>query len=470
MKIALIFCPFKHKKFEEDLKVVSNEFGVYPPLGLAYTSAILEEAGHEVLLIDANALKLTKQETLKKIRKFNPGILGFMLTTYMFHDTLKWIQFMKKETDLPTIVGNINVDLYPKETLSYKEIDYGLRGPAQKVLPEFISRLEKGKSIDDIKGLVYKKNGKVIINEPDVWVEDFETLPHPARHLLPNDKYYQYISKRKNFTLVITTKGCPYKCKFCYVNKIPYTERSIKDVMVEVEECCDKYKVREIDFFEPDFTCNRKRIIEICDELIKRKLDLEWSCRSRVDEVDNFLLKKMQKAGCRRIYYGIESGDQNILNRNAKGIKLEQIRKAIHLTRQNKIKSLGFLMVGQMGDTMETVKKTSKLIKEIPLDYIQVGRTIPKPGGEFHELAKKATGKDPWKEYILTGVEKRMPTPWTEMTEEEKLNAAKKMYKEFYFRPSYIMKTLLEIRSFDEFMRYFRGGLDFLGNQRVDLE
>jgi len=470
MRIALIFCPFTHKKFEEDLKVVSNEFGIYPPLGPAYAAAILEKVGHDVIIIDAHALKLTKEQTLRKINQFKPHLLGFMLTTYMFHDTLSWIKFLKQKTKLPIVVGNINVDLYPKETLSYKEIDYGIIGPAQKSLPLLASCLEKGKSIEKIQGLVFRKKDKIIINHPEKKVEDFNTLPYPARHLLPNDKYYQFISKRKNFTLLITTKGCPYKCKFCAVNKIPYTERDIKDVMKEIEECYYKYKVREIDFFEPTFTTNKKRVVKICDELIKRKLDLIWSCRARVEHVNDEFLKLMRKAGCRRIYYGIESGDQEILNQDHKGITLEQIRNAIGLTRKNKIMTLGFIMVGQIGETKENLEKTIRFVKELKLDYIQVGRTIPKPGTFLDNWLIKETGINYWRDYILGKVkEQRIPTPWTKLTEEEKLNAAKKMYQIQYLRPRYVLKTLLRINSFDEFKRYIRAGLNFLGNQRIDL-
>jgi anaerobic magnesium-protoporphyrin IX monomethyl ester cyclase len=471
MKIALVFCPFKHKKFEEDLRVVSDEFGLYPPLGLAYIAAVLEKEGHELIIIDAKALKLTKEETLQQIKNFNPEMLGFMLTTYMFHDTLSWIKYLKKETSLPVMVGNVNMELYPKETMSYKEIDYGIVGPGQFSVPELIKRLENKKDISDIPGLAYKVNGELKINPQKIWIEDFTKLPHPSRHLLPNDKYYQFISKRKNFTLVITSKGCPYQCEFCAVNHIPYTERPLDDVLREIEECYYKFKVREIDFFEPIFTCNRKRLIKLCNALIKRKLDLQWSCRARVDHVDDILLRKMYKAGCRRIYYGIESGDQDVLDTERKDISLEQTEKAIKLTRKNKIKSLGFVMVGQQDETMESVDKTIKFLKKIKMDYIQVGRTIAKPGTTLHKKVVKEQGNDFWKDYVLGNVpEQRSPTPYTGMSEEEKFTAAKKMYSHHYMRPSYILSTLFEIRSKHELMRYVKAGLKFLfGNQRIDF-
>lgn len=471
MKISLIFCPFSHKKFEEDLPVVSQEFGVYPPLGLAYAAAILEKEGHEVILIDANALKLTKEETLKRIMDFKPKLLGFMLTTYMFQDTLEWIKYLKRKTNLPVVVGNINVELYPKETLSHEEIDYGIIGPAQKNLPELVAALENNKDISNIKGLTYKKNGKIIINKPESLVEDFSTLPFPARHLLPNDRYKQYISKRKNFTIAISSRGCPHKCDFCYVNQIPYRVRDVNDFVNELEECYKRYGVREFDFFEPDFIVNKKRVFEICNEILKRKLRIYWSCRGRVNEADEDLLKIMKRAGCCRIYYGIESGSQEILDKENKGITLEQIRKAVKLTKKKGIKVLGFLMIGQQGDTIETAKKTIKFAKELNLDYVQIGRTIPKPRSYLDEITKKATGRDYWRDYVLgKEKERRIETPWTELTEEQKLELVKEAYKQIYFSPSYIIKTLFKIKSLDELKRYTRAGLSFVFGNMNDLK
>jgi len=472
MRIALIFCPFSHRKFEEDLECVSSNFGVYPPLGLAYAASILEKAGHNVIIIDANALKLSKEETLDRIKVFNPQLLGFMLTAYMFRLTLEWIKYLKKNTGLPVLVGNINVQLYPNETLSHDEINYGIIGPAHESLPKLISAMENKTDISQIEGICYKKDGKIIIKQPESFKEDFNNLPFPARHLLPNDKYCQFISKRKNFSILVTTKGCKYNCKFCYLTKIPYTERDVNNVIEEIEECYYKYNVREIDFFEASLVANRKRTIKICKELIKRKLNLEWSCRARVDEIDDELLKIMRKAGCRRIYYGIESGDQEILNKNSKGITLNQIKNAIRLTKKNKIKTLGFFMVGQVGDTKETVEKTIRFMKSLSLDYIQVGRTIPKPCSYLDNLLQQKTNKDYWRDYVLgKEEEKRIPTPWTELTEEEKFEAIKRMYKQLYLSPWYILKTLLSIRSFGEFKRYAKAGLKFVfGNQKVDLK
>jgi radical SAM superfamily enzyme YgiQ (UPF0313 family) len=459
MRVALVFPPFSHRVFEEDLRMVSKEFGVYPPLGLAYAAAILERAGHEVILVDANALRLSKEEAYRRVSAFKPDLLGFMLTTYMFRLTHEWIKYFKERTGFPVVVGNINVALYPKETLSHPEIDYGIIGSAQESLPRLVRAIEKGKPPSEIDGVCYKNNGTVVLNTRghQYLAENMVTLPLPARHLLPNDRYYQFISQRKNFTIIVTSVGCPSSCDFCFLRQLPYQERPMASVMEEVEQCYHTYGVREIDFFEPSLTINRPRLMNLCEELSRRKLDLHWSCRARVDQVDRELLKAMRNAGCQRIYYGVESGDQAVLDKEHKGITLDRIRQAIFLTKEQGIKSLGFLMVGQPGDTRESVERTIRFAIDLDLDYAQFCRTIAKPCSKLDEHLKKHTGKDYWREYVEGTVEeRRLGTPWTELTEVEIKKLTKKAYYRFYYRPSYVKKALMRLRSWDELTRSVR--------------
>jgi len=463
MRIALIFPPYNHKKFEENIRVVSEEFGVYPPLNLAYVAAILERAGHEVILIDVNALKLSKIGVLRKIKEFNPDLLGFMLTTYMFHQTLDWIRYLKQNTGLLTLVGGINMLYYPREVLSHKEIDYGIIGSAKDSLPQFISALEQNKDFNKINGLCYRENNKIRINQPNLSIEDLDALPFPSRHLLPNNKYYSFISQRKNFTIALTSKGCPYPCTFCPIGKIPYTERDPNLVVDEMEECYNEYGVREIDFFTATFTINKKRVIELCKETKKRRLDIDWSCRSRVDTVNSKLLQEMASAGCKRIYYGIESGDPKSLRAINKNISLKQIEQVVKLTKKYGIKVLGFFMVGNPGETKSSIEKTINFAKNLKLDFIQVGRTIAKPNSHLDDEMKKRTGKDYWRDFVLgKEKERRLSNIWCDLTEKELEYYTKKMYTDLYFSPRYIFRTILKIKSLHELSRYVEAGIEMI--------
>jgi len=471
MKIALIFPNYSrfHRKFEEDIDIVGREFGLLPPLGLAYAASIMEEAGHEVIIIDSNALFLSKEETVLRLKSFRPDLLAFMLTVWTFPLTLDWIRHIKSAMKLPVLVGNIQMELYPEETFTHQEIDYGIIGSAQKALPGFLSALNDGKDFSGIKGLVYRKERSVVINRPDTFREDFATLPFPSRHLLPNSRYREVMSKRKNLTIMITSKGCPSKCSFCHIKETPYSSRNPQSVAEEVEQCYKQFSIREIDIFDPSFTIDKKRVIDICREIRKKNVDIHFSCRARVDQIDEELLDEMSATGFKRIQYGLESGDQSILDRVNKGINLKQIKKVVAWTKQRGISALGFFLIGAPGDNYCTVRKTIQFAKDLDLDYAQFHKVMAKPRTELYEQIKRLSGRDYWRDFVLgNATEERLPSPWTGLSQKEIEDFTIRAYQDFYFRPSYIWKTFVGIRSLDEFKRYARSALGLL-NVKSDI-
>ena len=475
MRIAFIFAPFSHRVFEEDIKTVSRDFGVYPPLGLAYAAGIAEKHGHKVLFIDANAERLTKEQAYKRLKSFKPQMLGFMLTTYMFRLTHAWIRYFKRQMPhVKVVVGNVNLEFYPRETLMHKEIDFGIIGPATENFPKLLEAIERNKlsRLSTIPGLAYRSKNRIIVNPPRTLKEDWERLPRLPRHLLPNERYYQFISQKRNFTIMVTSKGCPFNCSFCGLGNSPFSYRRINDVIGEIKECLYKYSVKEIDFFEALFTFNKKRVIELCKAIISNKLKFDWSCRSRVDTIDEEMLRRMKRAGCVRIYYGIESVSNEVLKNINKQTSAEATKKAVYLTHKYGIKALGFFMVGNPGDSAETVKRTIRFAtKELNLDFIEVARTVAKPCSALHRELVKQTGQDYWRDYILYKVEeKRLPTPWTNLSEEEQEELVRLFYKRFYFRPSYIIRRLIDLNSFEELKRYTRSSIDVIFSRYRDYK
>ncbi len=472
MKIALIHCPFGHKKFSENIKVVDEEFCLAPPIVLAYVAAILERAGHKVIIIDANALKLAKEEVLRILKNFSADAVCFRADTYWFHNIVEWAGYFKDLIKAKIIVGGINITLYPKESLSYECFDYGIIGEANKSLVELINAFGNIDKIRKIKGIVYRDLDQLIINEPDSEALDFNGYPFPARHLLPNHLYYSFTSQRKNYTVMLTTTGCRYKCIFCAISKLPYRERSVQNVVDEIQECYDKFNIREIDFFDATFFINRARAMDICREIVRRGIEIEWSCRSRVDLVDDELLQMAYLSGCRKIYYGIESASADTLNNINKNINMNQICDAIKLTKKNKIKALGFFMIGNPGDNKKTILSSIRLAKKLGLDYIQVCRVVAKPNSVLENVLIKNTGIDYWRDYISgRNNDQRLPIPWTILSEAELENYTRKFYRDFYFRPNYIIKKALELKSFDELARYIKVGTKwFFCNKRDALK
>lgn len=461
MRLALVYPPYYHKEFNENLKTVDDEFGKYPPLNLLYVVSILKQAGHDVLLVDAHVEQLSNEEAIARVRHFRPEMLGFSLhSVCSFFDTLDWLRFFKARLSVPVIVGGITFSAYPDECMTYDEIDFGILGTAHRTLLRFLTEFEGKKRFGNVAGVAFRKGGNVYINRIPQHQEPIHLYPLPARGLIKNECYYQYISKRKNFTIMLTMTGCPYKCNFCAIARVPFSMRSAASVLAEIDNCYHKHGIREIDFFDAVFTINKRRLLGICEGLKERNYDLVWSCRSRIDNVDKETLRAMGEAGCVRIYYGIEASDDCTLERIRKDMTLEKVHEIIPLTKKQGIMPLGFFIIGNPGETKESAERTVRYAKSLGLDYVQFSMMLGKPNTPLYEKIMEGLGYDYWREYILGNVlEQPLPNPLTELSHEEILALTKDAYVRFYFTPAVLIKALLGIKSLAEFRRYVKAGL-----------
>lgn len=468
MRVALIHTPYYHQKHMDNVDFVSDNFGTLPPLGLMYVSSILKNAGHEVRIMDVKAEKLSKKQLAKKLREFEPDIVGIMIIPFTARIALEWAEYIKKELKVPIIAGNYGMLYYPEAVLSHDFIDFGIIGSARKSLPKLLELLENGNACNEelkkIENIAFKDgDGKIIVNYPKKITEDLNKLPWPDRESIDNRKYHSMASKHKPFTLIISSYGCPYQCSFCDMGRFGYSARNPKDVVDEIEYCVKKLGIKEFDMFDRDFLVNRKLAEGICREMIKRNIRVRWCCRARIDEIDEEILILLRKAGCRLILYGIESGDEEILKRIRKPFTLKEIERTIRLTKRFGIGALGFFIIGLPGETVKTIRKTISLAKKLPLDYAQFFKMTGKCGAELYEEIKRILGFDYYERLIKGEVEEmELPRPWTKLSSEEIDRWAKRAYKEFYLRPSYILKRILKIESMDELKRYVKVGLKIL--------
>ena len=454
MRIGLVFNPFSYKVHEENIRISQKYFGLFTPLSLAWVAAIAEKAGHEVILIDARTLQLSRQETLDILRDFSPDLLGFMMTTYMFPETLEWIRFLKGHLKVPVMIGGYNLRVYPRESLAHSGIDFGIVEHAYYTLPALLHELSKQEpDFEAVPGLVYKKNGQVIVT-PHPQEIIFDHFPNPARHLLPNELYAEFPTERKNYTVMVTSLGCPYGCEFCEAGRTAYNPRSPETVIREIQECYEQYGIREIDFFDYEFTADKKRVLSICRLICERRMDFIWACRSRIDTVDRELLTAMRAAGCRRIYFGIELGIESILKCINKGITPSKTEEVINLCRELGIKTLGFFLVGAPGETKETFRKTLAFAKRLDLDYVKFSKCLAKPLTPLWKEMVSATGRDYWKDWILGQERDRaLPRPWTILNNAEIDRLVRNAYLSYHGDPNRLWKAIRQVKSWSELKR-----------------
>ncbi len=249
--------------------------GVLPPLGISYIASWLEKAGHTVKILDVIAFNLIVDEIRQNIREFKPEIVGIMTMTPTLFGALEAAEIAKEEGAI-TILGGPQLSIYPKETLSYSYVDYGIYGEGEYAMSELIDKIEKRMDLKNIKGLIYKKDKDVYVNEP-VIIEDIDSLSFPAYHLLPMNRYNSIISLYPVSTM-ITTRGCPYRCHFCFKQPSDkkFRYRSAGNVVDEMEYLVDKYKVKEVMFYDDVMTLRRSHVIGICEEILSRNLKVKW--------------------------------------------------------------------------------------------------------------------------------------------------------------------------------------------------
>ena len=466
MRLALVFNPFKYKLHEENLRIVQRYFGMFPPLSLTWVASIARKHGHEVTIIDARTLRMSMEETLEALRDWKPDVIGFMMTTYMFRETLEWARFLRKHLRVPVLIGGYNLRVYPYESVSVDGVNFGCFNSAYHTLPRLLEELEGGRSFADVPGLIYKTEGGEVRMTEQGPEPSFDDYPNPARDLLPNELYAEFPTERKNFTVMVTSKGCPMNCLFCEAGRTPYNPRSPQTVLDEIQECYDNYGIREIDIFDYEFAIQRRRVIDICDGILDRRLDILWACRARIDSIDEELARKMRAAGCGRIYFGIESGVQSVLDAVNKGINLQQIRDTIETVKGLGIRALGFFLVGSPGETRATVRQTVRFAKSLDLDYVQFSKVTAKPLTPLWSDLARDTGMDYWREYILGNVEEEaLPRPWTDLSNDEIDALAKKAYVSYHCRLGFLIRQTFQVHSFAEFRRKFMAFLDMVFRQ-----
>jgi radical SAM superfamily enzyme YgiQ (UPF0313 family) len=322
-----------------------------------------------------------------------------------------------------------------------------------------------------VKGIAFKdQNGQVVqtpLREP---IKDLDSLPFPARDLFPLDIYFSPPTKRisdKKAGNMITSRGCCYQCVYCmasYMWQRRVRFRSIKNVVDEIEECVKKYGLGEFNFHDELFTISRERTIEFCKEVLKRNLDIAWVCMIRVDYIDKDTLFWMRKAGCKKIMFGFESGSQMILDNIKKRVALDKAEEAVRLVKKFNIKTAGNFMIGNLGETEETIKQSIRLAKKLNTDTMAFFIASPYPGTEFYQTLKKEGWfrKDfEWKDFTLVS-NNLPPFNLPGLPAEKLLYWQKRAYRQYYLRPRYVLQKIFSIKNLVDLKNLYNGAKLFL--------
>lgn len=455
IKVLLI-----HPKFEdifyEDLKL--------PPLGLAYIAGNLRRANYDVRILDAD-LSINQMEDVRKTsEEYMPDIVGISVSSSVMKASLKIARILKNiNRDIRIIFGGVHPTLFPKEVANENCVDYVVHGEGEETVVELVQSIEKSKEIIDVLGVAYKNKGKVIVNDPRPLNENLDRLSFPAYDLLPINSYFHSQISKKPFISMITSRGCPYKCIFCDAHVVfgrRYRFNSPERTVSEIKYLIRNFKVKEIIFKDSEFTLNQERVENLCDLIKKEKINVKWSCNGRIGGVTLPLLKRMKEAGCRLISYGVESGDQKILDILKKQITVEQVIETFRMSREAGLKTVAHFMIGNPDEDQKTIEKTIKLAIEIKADYGSFEFTKPFPGTEIYNLAQKngwlLKNFDP----LNIRTDKCVMNA-TRMNINELQQMLKKAHRSFYLRPSYILKRFFTLNPY-EWKKNFYGVLKVL--------
>ncbi len=465
MKILLINPPRENEIIGNNPSIIEEERGHNPPLGLLYVAGYLKKnSNHSITIIDAQVEELSYSSLSSWISSIEPDVVGMTAMTLTLIDVIKTINIVKElDKNTKIVLGGPHVHLFPNETIKLKNVDYLVLGEGEEAFKELLDYIEDISQLRKIQGLVFRDNGNIINTGIRPPIKNLDKLPFPARHLTPYKKYNSLLSKREVSTTIFTSRGCPYKCSFCdrpHLGK-QFRARSFTSVVDELEECT-RMGIYDFLFYDDTFTVNKQRVIDICNEIIKRKLDICWDIRARVDTINEQILNSLKMAGCQGIHYGVEAGSEKILKVLNKGITIKKVRDVFKLTRKYKIPILAYFMIGNPTETLKDIYTTFSVMKMLNPDYVHLTILTPFPGTKIYYdgLKKETIKKDYWKEFAANPTSEFMPPHWDEVfTKNELKDLLIKGYRSFYLRPSYIFKRICSLNSFGEFKKKAVAGI-----------
>ena len=447
----------------------SSATSLRPPNDLGYLAAMVRQIGVVPFIADYPAEKKLWRHFEEDIKTIRPDFLVMSITTPTIKDDMK--AFVLAKELIPgifTIAKGAHFYTCNKDDLKdpmYGAMDVAIVGEAETVINNLVRAKREETELSKAKGILFKNHpGQIVQTEDEPFWLDLDKIPFPARDLMKNHLYARPDTGEPQATIQ-TSRGCPSRCIFCLsplISGMKLRERSVGNVIAEIEECVNKYRIRNFFFRADTFTMNKKSVIELCKEIVSRKLDIAWVANSRVNTVDEERLEWMKKAGCWLVAFGIESGNDEIQHRIKKGTTQAQAREAVRLCKKLGIKTYGFYLIGFPWETHEMIMDTLNLARELQCNFSEIHIAIPYEGTEFYQIAQdlgilteKAVGHNYFSNPAIGTLH---------VTKDELIEMRKKALRSLYLNPRYIASTLYHIRSLEEVKNYTRYGVRLLKN------
>ena len=430
----------------------------WPPISLTQTAAILRERGYEVRVNDCSVEGVDREALRAILKDFSPQLVVMNSTTPSLNFDMTIPALVKEELPEAKVAAfGIHVGTLPEETFSMSDaLDYIVRGEPEYTIADLADGLANETDLSAIAGLSLRRNGAIFHAQNRGFFKNLDEMPYPAWDLIDLDNYKLPFSGR-HFLMVTTARGCPYDCIYCvaqsyYGRKIRM--RKVPKIVDEIEYLGEKYGVRDFFFWSESFTIIKAAIKELCREILRRNLKVRWVCNSRVDNIDQELLELMKKAGCWMISYGIESGEQAILDAIKKDITLDQIRETVYLTRRIGFQIAGHFVLGLPGETAQTLQKTYDFACSLDLDYAQFYCASPWPGSEFYRMAKSEgwLASHNWDDFE----QDKSVTNYPGLSADEITRFRNWASRRFYLRPKIVWRTMTRMRSPAEVKNFLR--------------
>ena len=369
------------------------------PLGIAYIAAVLRKNDIDVNVMDLRFYS-NWGDVKKQLMRYSLDIVGISSETVNINRAFKMAE-LSKVVGAKVVIGGAHATVLPEQTVSHGNVDIVVIGEGERTFLELVKTFEKASDLGLVEGILYKnKEGIIERNPPRKPIEDLDDLPFPARELFPMDKIIN--QPGSSFPLpplsclsMLASRGCIFNCSFCQptLRKLfgrKVRRRSAQNVVEEIEHMKKRWGIKSIYFVDDTFTLNHTWLNSFCELMRERDLKIMWECQSRVDTVNEDILKKMRECGCRRISYGVESGSQRILDEVFnKGVKIDDIINAVTISKRLGIVTGVSVMIGSPSETLEDLEKTRRLLKKLNPHTIGVNITTPMPGTALYDKAKE---------------------------------------------------------------------------------